>query len=124
MPVVTRSQTKEEDYFCEHCPHRHHYEDKCPPEEFKEECYHCEKLMGGKVFTDEAEFNAVRLQEDKGFECIDPDTGLGEGGWFCEECRPDEQCCDECGISTAGRKIRGIWDNELCEDCGKDTDDE
>jgi hypothetical protein len=32
--------------------------------------------------------------------------------------------CAECGTSTKGRKIRGLWDNILCEDCGEHTDDE
>lgn len=32
--------------------------------------------------------------------------------------------CAECGYSTKGRKIRGVWDNVLCEDCGEHTDDD
>ena len=32
-PIVLprRLRSDEVDYECEHCPHRHHYEDKCPP---------------------------------------------------------------------------------------------
>jgi len=52
----------------------------------------------------------------------------------CEECvamkktheeEEDEEkgaTCAECGISTAGRKIRGLWDNVLCEECGEHSD--
>jgi len=32
--------------------------------------------------------------------------------------------CAECGISTAGRKIRSLWNNVLCEECGEHSDDE
>ena len=32
--------------------------------------------------------------------------------------------CDICGISTAGRKIRSLWNNALCEECGADSDGE
>ena len=32
--------------------------------------------------------------------------------------------CAECGYSTQGRKIRGVWDNVLCEDCGEHSEDE
>jgi hypothetical protein len=44
----------------------------------------------------------------------------------CCECEKEEEgsTCAECGISTAGRKIRGLWDNVLCEECGEHSDDE
>lgn len=32
--------------------------------------------------------------------------------------------CAECGECTHGRKIRSLWNNTLCEECGDDTDDE
>jgi GNAT superfamily N-acetyltransferase len=32
--------------------------------------------------------------------------------------------CDICGISTAGRKVRGLWNNALCEECGANSDEE
>jgi hypothetical protein len=32
--------------------------------------------------------------------------------------------CGECGTTTSGRKIRGLWNNELCEECGGDDEDE
>jgi hypothetical protein len=28
--------------------------------------------------------------------------------------------CGECGVSTSGRKIRGLWNNTLCEKCGEE----
>lgn len=40
-----------------------------------------------------------------------------------EEEEEEEKCvCGECGISTKGRKIRGLWDNKLCEECGEHSD--
>jgi hypothetical protein len=55
----------------------------------------------------------------------DNDTG------YCSDClsfhetrygRKDEEgsSCGECGVSTQGRKIRGLWNNTLCEECGKE----
>ena len=35
-----------------------------------------------------------------------------------------EGICAECGISTKGRKIRSLWNNTLCEDCGEYSDEE
>jgi hypothetical protein len=37
---------------------------------------------------------------------------------------PSKICCGECGVSTGGRKIRGLWDNRLCEKCGEEDDEE
>ena len=31
--------------------------------------------------------------------------------------------CGECGTSTQGRKIRGLWNNALCEKCGDGYED-
>lgn len=40
-----------------------------------------------------------------------------------DEEEDEEECvCGECGISTKGRKIRGLWDNKLCEECGEHSD--
>lgn len=37
----------------------------------------------------------------------------------------DKDCaCGECGVSTQGRKIRGLWNNELCEKCGESDDED
>jgi hypothetical protein len=30
--------------------------------------------------------------------------------------------CGECGTSTQGRKIRGLWNNTLCEECGEEEE--
>jgi len=48
------------------------------------------------------------------------------GEWVLEEEKKEEEeekcVCGECGISTKGRKIRGLWDNKLCEECGEHSD--
>jgi len=55
--------------------------------------------------------------------------------WYCADCKSahmdeDEEevvvgsvCC-ECGVSTQGRKIRSLWNNTLCEECGEESDDD
>lgn len=39
-----------------------------------------------------------------------------------EKAHEDEEAsqCGECGVSTSGRKIRGLWNNTLCEKCGEE----
>jgi ribosomal protein S27AE len=55
--------------------------------------------------------------------------------WYCADCKDahmdeeDEEVvvgsvCGECGVSTQGRKIRSLWNNTLCEECGEESDDE
>jgi len=41
-----------------------------------------------------------------------------------EEEKKEEVCCGECGVSTEGRKIRGLWNNLLCEKCGDILEEE
>jgi hypothetical protein len=51
-------------------------------------------------------------------KCYDKDKEEDE-----KEEEEEEKCvCGECGISTKGRKIRGLWDNKLCEECGEHSD--
>jgi len=45
----------------------------------------------------------------------------------CETVNSDcqtEAVCAECGCSTQGRKIRGLWNNVLCERCGEHSDND
>jgi len=32
--------------------------------------------------------------------------------------------CGVCGVSTQGRKIRSLWNNALCEECGEESEEE
>ena len=36
----------------------------------------------------------------------------------------EEAKCLECGVSTHGRKIRSLWNNSLCEQCGEEACEE
>jgi predicted RNA-binding Zn-ribbon protein involved in translation (DUF1610 family) len=41
-----------------------------------------------------------------------------------EEVEIEGSKCGECGVSTQGRKIRSLWNNALCEECGEESEEE
>jgi len=43
--------------------------------------------------------------------------------WYKESERVGSKC-GECGISTQGRKIRSLWNNTLCEECGEESEED
>lgn len=88
------------DYVCEECEKEDEEEEV---EEWFETCEKCSKLMGGKVFHDEDEFDGHP----------DRERGHDEGGqWWCAEHRGEEeepalkevagQTCDMCGVVWNG----------------------
>ena len=63
------------------------WENDCPASEevWFEECVDCEKLMGGKKFTNEEEFD----------EHPDRDDGYDDDGdWHCPECKNEDEESD------------------------------
>lgn len=61
-----------------------------------------------------------------GFQVVLLRQGCDDGDCECHEEDSDEEeeeegsHCGECGTSTQGRKIRGLWNNTLCEECGEE----
>tara|TARA_R110000751_G_scaffold219336_1_gene322103 strand:+ start:291 stop:713 length:423 start_codon:yes stop_codon:yes gene_type:complete len=112
---------------------------KTETETWCENCEKCETLMGGKVFTDENEFD----------ECPDRDPGYDEDGdWYCSKCRSEtdtedddddkERVCEDCyrhfiedednykegWVSTKcfeGEGCRTDWDYVCCVGCDEEV---
>ena len=78
-----------------------------------EKCENCGVLCGGKIFTDEEEFNKYPERE----------IGYNEDGeWFCSACREEgvgPNSCKKCS-NCEDRKSCGNYNNDrvwFCEDC-------
>ena len=74
-----------------------------------------EELAEGKadaLFTELAKAEALKKKADEEDDRVRKETH--------DDKDKRGSCCGECGVSTAGRKIRGLWDNTLCETCGEE----
>jgi hypothetical protein len=68
----------------------------------------------------------VYIEGEPFFDAVYPRNHSCDMFYMLEELKKEQDGakCEECGISTAGRKIRSLWNNALCEECGADSDGE